>query len=142
MKSLTVIILCGGLWSGGFSVAAEEAAQHSHHGMNAPAPLPAPNQAMDASAVKRSEPPSAAHGPWSYLSRDNPAPHAESRWEMLPVDEAPARYEAAGALSAEASCQRLLGNPRIMVDRATRTRCGEPARPTELPAGHQGHSGM
>lgn len=137
MKPFTVIILCAGLSSGGSIAAAEEAGQHHHHGMNASS-QPAPSEAIDSAASKHEDSPQVVHGPWSYLSRDNPKPHEESRWEMLPVPEFPARYEAASTLSVEVSCQRLLGNPRIMVDRATRARCGESVRQMNLP--HDEHA--
>lgn len=138
MKPFTVIILCAGLSSGGSIMAAEEAGQHPHHGMDASS-QPASSEAIDSAASKQDDSSPVVHGPWSYLSRDNPKPHEESRWEMLPVPESPAQYEAASTLSVEVSCQRLLGNPRIMVDRATRARCSEPVRQMEIPHEHADH---
>jgi hypothetical protein len=67
-------------------------------------------------------------GPWSYKGRNNPAPYKSGRWEMVPVPEYGHMFISTQGLSKELACAAL-DNPGVMVDRATRARCGIAERP-------------
>lgn len=67
-------------------------------------------------------------GSWAYTGRDNPQPHRENRWEMVPVPGYGHMFIAAGHLPEPLRCAAL-DNPGIMVDRATRKACGLPESP-------------
>jgi mono/diheme cytochrome c family protein len=68
----------------------------------------------------------AADGPWSYMSRTNPQPFEDRRWEMVPVPGYGHMYVNSINLSGELICEALRDNPGVMVDRATRKTCGMP----------------
>lgn len=71
-------------------------------------------------------------GPWSYKGRNNPAPYQSGRWEMVPVPEYGHMFISTQGLSKELACAAL-DNPGVMVDRATRARCGIAERPRATP---------
>ncbi|MDQ2695032.1 MAG: hypothetical protein M3Z21_06570 [Pseudomonadota bacterium] len=64
-------------------------------------------------------------GPWSYHGRDLPKPYRDNRWEMVPVPGYGHMYVHTGKLSRELHCQAIMDNPRFMVDRKTRSDCGQ-----------------
>ena len=72
-------------------------------------------------------------GAWSYLSRDNPEPFRERRWEMIPVPGYGHMYINTGNLSPDLICAALIENPGVMVDRKTRKDCGLPEGPAIEP---------
>jgi hypothetical protein len=82
---------------------------------------------MDHAAMGRGAAP-AQNGPWSYNSRKNPVPYKNGRWEMVPVPGYGHMFISTQGLSEELACAAL-GNPGVMVDRATRARCGMGQRP-------------
>lgn len=67
-------------------------------------------------------------GPWSYTSRKNPAPYKSGRWEMVPVPGYGHMFISTKGLSRDLECAAL-ANPGVMVDRATRARCGIAGQP-------------
>lgn len=71
-------------------------------------------------------------GPWSYKGRNNPAPYQSGRWEMVPVPEYGHMFISTKGLSPALACAAL-DNPGVMVDRATRARCGIAERPKATP---------
>lgn len=79
-------------------------------------------------------PPAAADGPWAYTSRKNPAPYTTNRWEMVPVPQYGHMFVSTERLSPELRCAALRENPGVMVDRATRKRCGMPEQPSSSSA--------
>jgi hypothetical protein len=77
---------------------------------------------------------------WSYLGRDNPKPATRNRWVMVP-GESGAMYRSAKDMTPEQRCKALLGNPRTIVDDATRAACGRPAAaPAPAAPAHTDHS--
>ena len=60
---------------------------------------------------------------------------------MIQVPQFPHMYVSAAGLDQETRCSVLLGNPRIMVDRATREDCGKPASRRTDDGQRQGHAG-
>jgi len=82
---------------------------------------------MDHAAMGHTAP-AVPDGPWSYTSRKNPAPHKTGRWEMVPVPGYGHMFISTQGLSRELECAAL-ANPGVMVDRATRARCGVAERP-------------
>lgn len=95
--------------------AAAAAAEHAGHGMGHGAGSPA------------------AEGDWAYTGRDNPKPHTENRWEMVPVPGYGHMFVSTEGLSPQTVCAAL-ANPGVMVDEATRAKCGFPARPSNADA--------
>jgi mono/diheme cytochrome c family protein len=79
--------------------------------------------------------PAAMDGSWSYLSRDNPKPFKEKRWEMVPVPGYDFLYVNTQKLSPDLVCEALRDNPRTMVDRAARKACGMPETPPDAMPG-------
>lgn len=71
-------------------------------------------------------------GPWSYKNRKTPEPHERGRWEMVPVPEYGHMFVSTEKLSAELRCAAVRDNPGVMVDRATRKRCGMPELPPSV----------
>lgn len=82
---------------------------------------------MDHAAMGHTAP-AVQDGPWSYTSRKNPAPYKSGRWEMVPVPGYGHMFISTKGLSKELECAAL-ANPGVMVDRATRARCGIAERP-------------
>jgi len=82
---------------------------------------------MDHAAMGHGAAP-AQDGPWSYTSRKNPAPYTSGRWEMVPVPGYGHMFISTQGLKPELACAAL-DNPGVMVDRATRARCGIAERP-------------
>lgn len=85
-------------------------------------------------------------GPWSYRARNNPEPDTRNRVGFVPVGAM--QQVSAEKLTKQERCAALLGNPGVMVDRATRVACGQPAttatRPTHRAApatDHGSHAG-
>lgn len=61
---------------------------------------------------------------------------------MIQVPHMPQMFVQAGSVDVDNRCAALLENPRFMVDRTTRARCGESAPRRERdsePSGHDGH---
>jgi hypothetical protein len=89
--------------------------------------------------------PAVTKGPWSYHDRDNPRPHRDGRWEMVPVPGYGHMHLSTRGLSAELRCAAL-ASPGVMVDRATRRACNLPERPAPgsavVPAPVVDHSAM
>jgi hypothetical protein len=73
----------------------------------------------------------ATDGPWSYKNRQNPEPHKQGRWEMVPVPEYGHMFLSVEGLSSELRCAALQ-NPGVMVDRASRKACGLPELPQSM----------
>ena len=88
----------------------------------------AAEKSVDHAAMGHAGP--AVDGPWSYKNRKTPEPFKQGRWEMVPVPEYGHMFLTTEKLSAELRCAAVRDNSGVMVDRATRKRCGMP----ELPA--------
>jgi hypothetical protein len=131
------------LFAPGSSALAQEHMHHGGHSMGAPpASQPAPassaghedHQGHGASAAPTAE------DAWSYAGRDNPKPIGRNRWVMVP-GESGAMYRSAKDLTPDQRCKALLGNPRTIVDEATRAACGgENATPIPAAPVHTDHS--
>lgn len=90
---------------------------------------------MDHAAMGHTAP-AVQDGPWSYTSRKNPAPYKSGRWEMVPVPGYGHMFISTKGLSRELECAAL-ANPGVMVDRATRARCGIVGQTKAPPAAAQ-----
>ena len=77
-------------------------------------------------------------GPWSYKNRKTPQPYKQGRWEMVPVPEYGHMFVSTEKLSAELRCAAVRDNPGVMVDRATRKRCGMPELPPSVANAREG----
>ena len=80
----------------------------------------------------------AGDGPWSYENRNNPEPHKQNRWDMVPVPQYGHMFLSTKSMSPELRCAALRDNPGVMVDRAARKACGMPELPASMsksPAG-------
>lgn len=97
-----------------------------------------PSEAVDHSKMDHAAmghgPPAAADGPWSYTGRKNPAPYEQGRWDMVPVPQYGHMFISTEKLTPELRCAALRGNPRVMVDRATREACDAPEQRTPAAA--------
>jgi len=105
---------------------------HTMGGQAAPQAAPAPGGHQGHGAAAPS-----ATGDWAYVGRDNPKPTTRNRWVMVP-GEGGAMYRSAKDMTPDQRCKALLGNPRIIVDAATREACGDtsaPPAPSAQPSG-------
>ncbi len=117
---ISIMGLVTALTTGAANAAEKAADPHAGHQMPATDSSKVDHAAMGHGA------PVAVDGPWSYKGRDNPKPHKDGRWEMVPVPEYGHMFISTQGLSRELTCAAL-DNPGVMVDRATRQRCGLPA---------------
>lgn len=68
----------------------------------------------------------ATTGSWSYGPRERIEPYAAGRWEMVPGPGGGV-WIPTGGLDEAARCAALLGDPRTIVDRATKAACADAA---------------